>query len=139
MPLTDKGNEIMSAMKSQYGDKKGEQVFYASKNAGKIAGVDTETPAPAPTAAIIAAKPEGADDTAGEGPHNLPPLAERLDEVRDRLHELSRRCDALERMDWHVNKSGQLRKDDRSAEEHAAAAKFHEEEAERGDDDDDCT
>jgi hypothetical protein len=27
-------------MQEQYGKKKGEQVFYASKNAGKIKGVD---------------------------------------------------------------------------------------------------
>ena len=40
MPLTKKGSKIMSAMKDQYGEKKGEQVFYASKNAGKIKGVD---------------------------------------------------------------------------------------------------
>ena len=40
MPLTKKGKEIMSSMKSQYGDKKGKSVFYASKNAGKISGVD---------------------------------------------------------------------------------------------------
>jgi hypothetical protein len=40
MPLTKKGKEIMSSMKSQYGSKKGKQVFYASKNAGKIHGVD---------------------------------------------------------------------------------------------------
>jgi hypothetical protein len=30
-------------MKSEYGDKKGEQVFYASRNAGKITGVDPES------------------------------------------------------------------------------------------------
>jgi hypothetical protein len=40
MPLTKKGEEIMAAMKKQYGEEKGEQVFYASKNAGKITGVD---------------------------------------------------------------------------------------------------
>jgi hypothetical protein len=40
MPLTTKGEEIMSAMRSRYGSEKGEQVFYASKNAGKIPGVD---------------------------------------------------------------------------------------------------
>jgi len=40
MPLTKKGSKIMSAMKDQYGEKKGEQVFYASKNAGKLKGVD---------------------------------------------------------------------------------------------------
>ena len=40
MPLTKKGNKIMGSMKSEYGTKKGKQVFYASKNAGKISGVD---------------------------------------------------------------------------------------------------
>ena len=30
----------MSAMKKEYGPKKGERVFYASRNAGKITGVD---------------------------------------------------------------------------------------------------
>lgn len=39
MPLTDKGRKVMKAMKAQYGDKKGEQVFYASANAGKITNV----------------------------------------------------------------------------------------------------
>lgn len=38
-PLTSKGHEIMSAMKSQYGSKKGEEVFYASANKGTISGV----------------------------------------------------------------------------------------------------
>lgn len=40
MPLTQKGQKIKKAMTEQYGAKKGEQVFYASKNAGKITGVD---------------------------------------------------------------------------------------------------
>lgn len=40
MPLTAKGQEIMAAMKKQYGDKEGESVFYASVNAGKISGVE---------------------------------------------------------------------------------------------------
>ena len=30
----------MSAMKDEYGEKKGEQVFYASKNKGNIKGVE---------------------------------------------------------------------------------------------------
>jgi len=40
MPLTPKGKKIQAAMKEEYGPKKGEEVFYASKNAGKIKGVD---------------------------------------------------------------------------------------------------
>lgn len=40
MPLTDKGQKIMSSMKAQYGDKKGESVFYASRNKGRISGVE---------------------------------------------------------------------------------------------------
>ena len=40
MPLTPKGKKIKVAMKKQYGAKKGEQVFYASKNKGTITGTD---------------------------------------------------------------------------------------------------
>lgn len=40
MPLTAKGNKIMSNMTKEYGPEKGERVFYASRNAGKISGVD---------------------------------------------------------------------------------------------------
>lgn len=45
MPLTKKGSKIMRNMKSQYGDKAGERVFYASKNKGTIKGVDKGGPA----------------------------------------------------------------------------------------------
>ena len=42
MPLTDKGKEIMANMKRTYkGDpEKAKAVFYASRNKGKITGVD---------------------------------------------------------------------------------------------------
>lgn len=40
MPLTNKGTEILSAMQKKYGEEKGKSVFYASKNSGKITGVD---------------------------------------------------------------------------------------------------
>jgi hypothetical protein len=40
MPLTKKGKKVMSAMKEQYGADKGESVFYASKNKGKLKGVE---------------------------------------------------------------------------------------------------
>lgn len=40
MPFTKKGKKIMSAMKKEYGGKKGISVFYASKNKGKIKGVE---------------------------------------------------------------------------------------------------
>lgn len=40
MPLTKKGEEIEHAMRKEYGKKKGESVFYASRNAGTIKGVD---------------------------------------------------------------------------------------------------
>lgn len=39
MPLTQKGKEIMRAMKKEYGKEKGEGVFYASRNKGTISGV----------------------------------------------------------------------------------------------------
>lgn len=38
MPLTPKGKKIKAAMTKEYGKGKGERVFYASQNAGKITG-----------------------------------------------------------------------------------------------------
>lgn len=43
MPLTDKGQKIRRGMEREYGRKKGEQVFYASRNKGVISGVDSQT------------------------------------------------------------------------------------------------
>lgn len=43
MPLTKKGKKIMSAMKKEYGKKKAEAVFYASKNKGTIKGVEKKS------------------------------------------------------------------------------------------------
>ena len=40
MPLTKKGKKTMRSMKKTYGPEKGKQVFYASKSAGKIKGVE---------------------------------------------------------------------------------------------------
>ncbi len=40
MPFTAKGHKIMASMTKEYGEKKAERVFYASRNAGKISGVD---------------------------------------------------------------------------------------------------
>ena len=40
MPLTEKGKKIRKSMKKQYGKKKGETVFYASRNKGVIKGVE---------------------------------------------------------------------------------------------------
>ena len=40
MPLNKKGRKIMGSMKERYGKKRGEQVFYASKNKGVIKGVE---------------------------------------------------------------------------------------------------
>jgi len=40
MPLTEKGKKIIKSMKKQYGTKRGETVFYASKNKGVIKGVE---------------------------------------------------------------------------------------------------
>lgn len=39
MPLTKKGQKVKAEMKKEYGAKKGEQVFYATENKGKIKGL----------------------------------------------------------------------------------------------------
>ncbi len=44
MPLTSKGETILTAMESKYGDRKGDSVFYASRNKGTIKGVDKPRP-----------------------------------------------------------------------------------------------
>jgi hypothetical protein len=38
MPLTEKGKKIRRNMRREYGDKKGDKVFYASQNKGTIKG-----------------------------------------------------------------------------------------------------
>lgn len=43
MPLTSKGRVIAAAMSREYGEKRGKSVFYASRNAHKITGVDSES------------------------------------------------------------------------------------------------
>jgi hypothetical protein len=40
MPQTKKGKKIMSAMKKQYGEKKGKAVYFASIVKGKIKGAE---------------------------------------------------------------------------------------------------
>lgn len=40
MPLTAKGKKIRKALTKEYGAKKGESIFYAMRNAGKIVGVE---------------------------------------------------------------------------------------------------
>lgn len=39
MPLTKRGAKIKKKMEENYGKKKGDQVFYAMENAGKLKGV----------------------------------------------------------------------------------------------------
>lgn len=39
MPLNKKGKKIKKAMEKEYGEKKGEKIFYASENKGTIKDV----------------------------------------------------------------------------------------------------
>lgn len=39
MPLTPKGEKVKRAMQKQYGKDKGERVFYATENKGKVKGL----------------------------------------------------------------------------------------------------
>lgn len=38
MPLTEKGKKIRRNMRKEYGEKKGDSVFYASQNKGTVKG-----------------------------------------------------------------------------------------------------
>jgi hypothetical protein len=39
MPLTAKGKKVKAAMQKQYGKERGERVFYATENKGKVKGL----------------------------------------------------------------------------------------------------
>ena len=39
MPLNKKGKKIKTSMTKRYGNKKGEAIFYAMENSGKLKGV----------------------------------------------------------------------------------------------------
>lgn len=93
MPLTEKGEKIKGQMEEHYGKEKGEQVFYASKNAGKISGVDDAHAAPHPGKSGPVPKLRDDDNqhmgfTKGEAPD-----IERLVSMCDAL---STRMDAFE-------------------------------------------
>ena len=60
MPLTAKGEKILSAMQKEYGEKKGKEVFYASKNKGLISGIDdADNPGTSP---LSNTRPDMSDD-----------------------------------------------------------------------------
>lgn len=40
MPLTAKGRKVMRELKDEYGEKRGEAVFYSMVNSGKLTGVE---------------------------------------------------------------------------------------------------
>lgn len=40
MPLTSKGRKVMSSLRDEYGEDKGEEVFYKMRSSGKLTGVD---------------------------------------------------------------------------------------------------
>jgi len=44
MPLTKKGREVKENFAQEYGEKKGEEYFYAARNKGTISGVDACDP-----------------------------------------------------------------------------------------------
>jgi hypothetical protein len=92
MPLTDKGDKIMGAMKEQYGDKKGTSVFYASKNKGTIAGVDKDDPPPpAGTQADIIVSPPRAP--VQENDDDCADALDRFDEAVQKTEALAKRLD----------------------------------------------
>ena len=43
MPLNKKGKKIITSMTKRYGKKKGEAIFYAMENSGKLKGVKKKT------------------------------------------------------------------------------------------------
>jgi hypothetical protein len=62
MPLTSKGQEIKASMEKQYGQEKGESVFYASANKGAIKGVHDAVAALADAVSGLSARFDTYDD-----------------------------------------------------------------------------
>jgi len=132
MPLTGKGNEIMSAMQKEYGAKKGESVFYASKNKGRISGVDSAMfpgekagepydPKKEAENRKQAAKERARNmeeagrsrrkdsTTPNPGDPNLLALSDAARAMRDAAELLTKRCDAMEREDASAAELSELR------------------------------
>jgi hypothetical protein len=72
MPLTAKGEKILGHMEETYGsEKKAKQVLYASKNAGKVKGIDMTSP---PQAGEVDQVPEGYSVQSTSTPPSAPPM-----------------------------------------------------------------
>ena len=131
MPLTGKGNEIMSAMQKEYGAKKGESVFYASKNKGRISGVDSAMfpgekagepydPKKEAENRKQAAKERARNmeeagrsrrkdsTTPNPGDPNLLALSDAARAMKDAAELLTKRCDAMEREDISKEELGEF-------------------------------
>lgn len=87
MPLTEKGKKIKAAMVAQYGPEKGEEVFYASKNAGKITGVDDAHTAPHLKGTITKLREDDFTHMGftGEGAEPIKKLVEACDSLTARM------------------------------------------------------
>ena len=66
MPLTAKGNEILSNLEKEYGAEKGKQVLYAGKNKGTFTGIDS-----------VDRRASAAADRADKPPRPTPPEQKR--------------------------------------------------------------
>jgi hypothetical protein len=67
MPLNEKGKKILNSMKKQYGTKKGESVFYAMENSGKLRKVLKARGGKDASQADFGGGTPGPGDTGGEG------------------------------------------------------------------------
>lgn len=77
MPLTAKGNDILEAMRKEYGKEEGERIFYASRNSGVISGVDSEY------------------ELEGKSVFNLDNMAEQISSLGSEAKRLAERMDAV--------------------------------------------
>lgn len=87
MPLTSKGEKILRHMEEEYGsEKKAKEVLYASKNAGKISGIDESSAASMSQAAVSPNPVGGLPATSRQSPvatDKLPTLDQFRRQFRD--------------------------------------------------------
>jgi len=107
MPLTKKGEKILSHMQQEYGAKRGKSVFYASANKGRIEGVHHDADFAAETG-----EPQGVAINVSKGV--TPAL---LNQQAAEMHAPEHDAEPGSRAEMAARRAGQLREFGRAKED----------------------
>lgn len=93
MPLTSKGEKIRKNMREEYGAEGGNRVFYASRNAGKITGVDSSN-APG-MGEVLGESEQGVVENKEAGADAPSQFSSMLKAVGDSIEKFGTRLDSM--------------------------------------------